>query len=130
MVICSRFRLGTLHGVPGSSTIDEEVDDNTPIAVFTAPRFCLVTHTNIRRRGYEYYGRCGYGTQSSSWSTTNTRPWGYRRCVHGHGTTPSLWFTTNFFCGIQRIHDNEDRMIIRGSLCERHQSSTAPLCLN
>ena len=96
MLICPRSRLGTLHGVPGS-TIDEEVDNTTPIAVLTAPRFCLGTHIHDD-------------------ADTNTTVI-VSRCVHGHGITPSLLYYHNLLCGIQRIHDDEDRMIIRGSWC-------------
>ena len=40
----------------------------------------------------------------------------YRCYVHGHGTTPYLWFTINFFVAYQRISDDEDRMILRWSV--------------
>ena len=36
--------------------------------------------------------------------------------MHGHGTTPYLWFTINFFVAYQRISDDEDRMILRWSV--------------
>ena len=89
---------------PGS-TIDEEVEDNTTIAVLTAPRFFLVTQIHDDEDP---------NTPIVVVTAPSLRH-GLPRIHDDDGVTVVVFTATapHLLCGLQRIHDDKDRMIIR-----------------
>ena len=105
---------------PGS-TIDEEVEDNTTIAVLTAPRLFLVTQIHDDEDPNTPIVVVTAPSLRHGLPRIHDDDGVTVVCDHGHGTPPSLWFTTN-----SRRHRSYDNTMIFVFTATTVDGSTLP----